>query len=75
MTEIHLLTLTHFQAEMEELDNLRDNLNLQEQMFKSAVDSENEILKKCSEEDRPMLTEKLNNVAQRYNKLKAKIST
>ena len=70
-----MLTLTHFQAEMEELDDLRDNLKSQEQMFKSAVDSENEILKRCSEEDRPMLTEKLNNVAERYNKLKAKIST
>ena len=70
-----MLTLTHFQAEMEELDDLRDNLKSQEQMFKSAVDSENGILKRCSEEDRPMLTEKLNNVAERYNKLKAKIST
>ena len=70
-----MLTLTHFQAEMEELDDLQDNLKSQEQMFKSAVDSENEILKRCSEEDRPMLTEKLNNVAERYNKLKAKIST
>ena len=58
---------------MEENTGLQDDLESQKKALESALAIGNELLKSCSEEDRPMLAEKLNNVKERYAKLNAKV--
>ena len=60
---------------MEENSALQEDFETQRQALESALAIGNELLKSCSEEDRPMLAEKLNNVKERYDKLNAKVGT
>ena len=58
---------------MEENSDLQGDLESQKQALESALAIGNELLKSCSEEDRPTLAEKLRNVKERYDKLNAKV--
>ena len=58
---------------MNENATLQEDLETQRQSLESALAIGNELLKSCSEEDRPMLAEKLNAIKERYDKLNAKV--
>ena len=58
---------------MNENASLQEDLETQRQSLESALAIGNELLKSCSEEDRPMLAEKLNAIKERYDKLNAKV--
>ena len=58
---------------MNENATLQEDFETQRQSLESMLAIGSELLKCCSEEDRPMLAEKLNAIKERYDKLNAKV--